>query len=58
LRKWRSSVALSPGAMRKPLTPSVTTSGIPPTAEATTGTPAAIASASPIGKPSRYDGSA
>ena len=49
--------AASPGATRWPLTPSSTSSETPPTAVATTGRPAAIASISTTGTPSAKEGS-
>ena len=49
---------MSPGATRKPLAPSVTTSAMPPVGEATTGTPALIASIRLTGSASSYEGSA
>src|SRR5216684_1872311 len=57
-RKARSSAPLSPGATRKPLAPSDTTSGMPPTGDATTGTPALIPSSRLTGSASADDGSA
>ena len=41
----------SPGSNRKPVSPSTTCSGTPPTRVATTGTPAAIASSTVYGRP-------
>ena len=42
----------SPGAISRALSPSVTISGTPPTAVATTGTLVAIASSKALGEPS------
>src|SRR5262249_46296498 len=52
-RTTRSAIASgSPAATRKPVTPSSMTSGVPPTAVATTGTPRAIDSRTALGSPS------
>ena len=46
----------SPGGTRRPFPPSKTTSGVPPTAVATAGTPAASDSRAATGRPSVYEG--
>ncbi len=44
LQRQRASAATSPGATRRPVSPSSTLSGMPPARVATTGRPCAIAS--------------
>ena len=51
-----ASCAASPGSTSRPLTLSLTTSGMPATREATTGSSAPIASTSDSGRPSHSDG--
>ena len=55
-RVWASKPFRSPGACVSPVSPSRTSSGTPPTAEATTHSPEAIASITAPGNPSSYDG--
>src|SRR5215471_11832884 len=56
LRTCRASPSASSGGANRPLSPSLTTSGMPPTEVATTGIPWPIASKATLGNPSLRDG--